>query len=607
VAIPFLSSLARFGRAAYRSVAGGLRAASLGLWDRGGHWFGASTAGPTHRTKAGERVDHDKAMTCSVYWACLTSIAKDIAKVPASAVERLEPRGRRTLYDHPATRLLDEDANPNTSAFTFRETLTGWALGWGNGYAEIQRDGAGSPVALWPIHPSRVVVKVENDVVTYFVRADDVGASSQWTSLPSRDVFHVRGYGDGAEGLSVLKYAAEAIGLALAGQTFAAAFFGNGLSVAMIAALKVPLEAEKLAAYRTSLSSAYAGAEKAGGVLVSNGDADFTRFSVNPDEAQVLESRAFSVGEICRWFGRSPQKIGHTDKAQGWGTLDALQVADTTDCLMPWWIRWEQEARRKLIAPGDRKVRLKHWVQALMRGEPKTRAEVYQMRITSGTMTPNEVRELEDEEPVEEEGADSLFMQGAMVPVSVLAKGPASPPTPPAAPPGGEPTDEPQDETSTVAAPDSPPDSTEAVASDVSVTVAAPTEIPPAGPVASTTSDVWLRPLFDVAAARIVSKECLSVGKRVEKSAPMDPWASEFYAKQRGFVAAEFLPVVTAMARAESGPAHDALATLAAGLWKDASARTAEAFRTPERDLVHGLASLVFDTCRAALAHKEAA
>lgn len=577
------------------------QAAAPTIWGRVG--WAPDYSGGSRRTKSGERVDHDKAATLPTYWACLTGIAADVAKVPAAAVRSLVPRGRETLYDHPASRLLDEDANPNCSAFTFRETLTGWALGWGNGYAEIVRDGRGNPLALWPIHPSRVVVKSEDDVVTYFVRADDVGAREPWRPIPAADMFHLRGYGDGIEGVSVLKNAAESLGLALAGQSFAAAFFGNDLSATTLVTLKVPLADDKFATYKANLISAYSGeAGKAHGILVSNGEADFKRMAVAPDEAQVLESRAFSVAEICRWFRRSPQKVGHSDKAQGWGTLDALQVADTTDCLMPWWIRWEKEAKRKLIAPADRRVNLRHFVQALMRGEPKTRAEVFQMRITSGTITPNEVRELEDEEPIEEEGADSLWMQGAMAPIERLVHGPAPSAPPPFAPGGESPDDPPEDETSTVDGPDSPPIPPEPAAPEA---VAA---VPPAPVAAALVDDTpWLRPLFDVEAARIVSKECLSVGKRASKAADLAPWAAEFYGKQRAWVAEAFAPAVTALSRSTSGPAHDALRTLAAGLWSDPVARTAEAFRVPERDLAAGLASLVFDTCRAALSRKEAA
>jgi HK97 family phage portal protein len=603
VAIPLLSPFVGFVRLTYRTVKGGLRAMSGGsMWDRGGPLWSTTTAGQSRKTKSGERVDHTQAMTLPTYWSCLTGIAADIAKVPVSAVRRMLPRGRETLYDHPATRLLDEDANPNCAAFTFRETLTGWALGWGNGYAEVQRDGRGNPVALWPVHPSRVVVKVSpDDVVTYYVRVDDVVASVKWAEVPAGNMFHLRGYGDGIEGQSVLANASESIGLALAGQSFAASFFGNDLSISTLVSLKVPLADDKFQQYKKDLVKTYAGAANAYGVMVSNGDADLRRMSINPDEAQVLESRTFSVPEVCRWFHRSPQKVGHSDKAQGWGTLDALQVADTTDCLMPWWIRWEQEARRKLLDPADRTVRVKHWIQALMRGEPKTRSEVIKNRVLSGTLTPNEAREFEDEEPSKDLGADMLWMQGANQPISVLVKGPAPTPPPPSAPPEG---DGPDPEDPVEDAPEGPDDVPPADAKDP-----APEAVAAPDPVAAAPVDdgPWLRPLFDVAAARIVSKECLSVGKRVEKSAPMDPWASEFYAKQRGFVAAEFLPVVTALARAESGPAHDALAALAAGLWKDPRVRTAEAFRVPERDLAAALATLVFDTCCAALSRKEAA
>ena len=380
----------RFLAAAARAVAGGLvgrRArAAKPVMDRPAAWN--PVAAVAVRAKSGERVNETSALGISTYWACLTGIAADVAKVPVAAVQRLEPRGRRVLYDDPATVLLDEAFNDEVDAFTGRETLTGWSLGWGNGFAIIERDGRDRPVAMYPTHPSRVVVRRdEADRRVYLVRTDE----GRWVPILDQNMFHLRGYGTADEGLSVFGAAAESLGLALASQTFAAKFYGGGLSADAVVALKEPLGDKEFAEFKTSLRAAYAGPD-ADRIFISNGDATVQRIGINPDDAQALEARQFSVPEVCRWFRRSPQKVGHDGQGKGWGTIDALNIADVNDCLMPWWVRWEKQAKRKLLAGSDRRVCVKHWVQALMRGENAARATYLDTRVKGGSLTPNEYR-----------------------------------------------------------------------------------------------------------------------------------------------------------------------------------------------------------------------
>lgn len=573
-------------------VRGNARAVAMGAVkptiDRPSAWnHGASVF---VRTRSGEPVSALSSMLLSTYFACVTGISADVAKVPTAAVRRLKPRGREVLYDHPATVLLDEAFNDELDAFTGRETVTAWALSWGNGYAIIERDGRGDPIGLYPVHPSRVDVRRDSaDRRVYLVRTDDMKAKRTYFPVINDDMLHIRGPGSTDEGTIIFTAASESIGLALAAQSFAARFFGGDLTAGTAIMLKEPLGDEEFTSFKNELINTYTG-PNAQRIFIGNGDAAVQRLSVNPDEAQALEARQFSVPDVCRWFRRSPQKVGHDGQSKGWGTIDALNVADVNDCLMPWWVRWEKESKRKLIGV-DRAIILKHWVQALMRGENAARADYLQKRVLTGTMTPNEVREIEDEEPSDDPNADKLWMQGAMSPIDRLGAPPPAPP--PATFPGAPVDDEPDD-----------PEEPDAPAAPPAEASAAPTPVETPSP-AAPPKIVALGRAFADAAARVIGKEAAAVARAITKQdAAFGAWAEKFYAGQRAYVADAFAPLVADLSDLSGwdAPASAAaLATFAAALWPDPVGRTAESYRTPEDTLAADLAAAV----RAAVTPKE--
>jgi HK97 family phage portal protein len=112
------------------------------------------------KSSAGVAVSPSTALGLSAYYGCIRNIAEDVGKIPLKVYEKLKPRGKKPREDHPLYALLHDAPNPEMSAMTFREMLTGWLLGWGNGYAEIVKPtGNNSRAGLYPIHPGRVDVK----------------------------------------------------------------------------------------------------------------------------------------------------------------------------------------------------------------------------------------------------------------------------------------------------------------------------------------------------------------------------------------------------------------------------------------------------------------
>lgn len=210
---------------------------------------------------------------------------------------------------HPVDWILHKQANPEMSAFTFRETLLGWALSWGNGYAEIERDTVGRVVWLWPISPDRVNPdRTRNGTLIYDVQ--NRGQSN--TVFLAKDILHVKGLGfDGTMGYSVIAMARKSIGLGMAMETFGSSFFANGTHLGGV--LKHPGRLVKEVADRLaeSWSRKFSGPQSAFKPAVLEDGMTWERVGVPPEDAQFLEGRQFQVEEICRWFRMQPHKIAH--------------------------------------------------------------------------------------------------------------------------------------------------------------------------------------------------------------------------------------------------------------------------------------------------------
>jgi HK97 family phage portal protein len=398
------------------------------------------------KTASGERVSPDGALTLSTYWACLNNISQDLGKIPLELRRRRDGRGSDEATEHPAWRLLRRRPNPLMGPMQFRMVMQHRLLSWGNAYAEIVRDGMGRIVELWPIHPVRIKPVLEEDgrTLRYEFRPD--GKTLLVEDLSPRDILHLRGMGSGIEGYSVLQYASESLGLGLAAQRHAAAFYGEGMAKRLVAVSKVVLSPKGRQAYRERLKGDKeqdpVGQRK---LPFLEGDISLQDVGVPPDQAQFLESRTFSVPDVARWFRMALAKIQHEGAAKGWNSLEVLNRDYATDALEGWGVVWEEECWLKLLSEAEQaadKLYFRHRFQALLKADFAARMEGYVKGIVNGWLSQNDVRELEDMEPIDDPAADVYRQQAQMQgPSSSKPSGeapPSEPPKPPAGPPEPE-------------------------------------------------------------------------------------------------------------------------------------------------------------------------
>lgn len=360
---------------------------------------------PSFNSVAGVKVNEETALTYSAVFGCVRVVAETIAMMPWHAIRRGADGASEPTSSHPANRLLHKSPNPEMSAFQFRETLIAHVMLWGNGYAEIERNVAGQPIALWPITPDRVQPR-RNDNGQIVYRINNYSAKSK--DVPARDVFHLRGLGfDGLVGYSVIRLAARTVALGLAMDEGAAGFFASDATPGGVLTSPVDLNDEQQRRIIESFEARHRGPSKRGRVAILQGGLDWKQLGVPSKDAQFLESRQWQPTEVCRWFRVQPHKIADLSRST-FSNIEEENRSFVTDTLLPWASRLECEANLKLFGAASAafsKINL----NSLLRGNVAARTSFYTAMLDRGVLSINEVREKEDMEPIGPDG-DKRFV-----------------------------------------------------------------------------------------------------------------------------------------------------------------------------------------------------
>jgi HK97 family phage portal protein len=331
-------------------------------------------------------------------------ISETLASLPWRIHERKANGGRELVDDHPADYVLNYEANPETPAFECKQALMSHVLTWGNGYAEIERDATGDIAALWQIEPYRVTPKRDADSTLYYEVHNDL---KQTTRLLPRDVLHFRGLGfDGLQGYSPIAYGRQEIGLGLAEERFGAEFFGHGAFAGGVLELPDPLSDDQIVQYREEIEATFGVGNWHRPMIVDSGG-KWVQASIAPEAAQFLESRRWQISEIARRFRVPLFKLQEFEHAAVRANVEHSALEFVTDTIRPWAVRIEQEIDAKLL-PQPRRTRNRQFMRinlnALLRGDLKSRYEAYALAIQWGFKSPNDVLALEEENGIGEQG-----------------------------------------------------------------------------------------------------------------------------------------------------------------------------------------------------------
>lgn len=378
-------------------------------------------------SKAGITVGWQQALEVATVLSCVRVLANGVSQVPFRLYQ--QANGRRSLANqHTLYPLLYRRPNAWQTSFELRETIMFHLVLTGNAYVwkgMVGRDRALR--TLEPVEPHRVAVKrdAESGALTYTITADD-GAQR---SFPASDIWHLRGPSWSSWlGLDATKLARNSIGLSIATENAHAAMHRNGPRVAGLLSMKDKITPEKFSFLSAWLDKHSADGERAGKPMILDNEAKYTPFGMTGVDAQHLETRKHQIEEICREYGVMPIMVGHADKTATYASAEQMFLAHVVHTLSPWYERIEQSADVNLLTPEERDqgYYTKFTPNALMRGAAKDRADFYAKALGSGGgkgwLSQNDVRDLEDLDPSDDEGANALAQPIGAAPAPVKSE-----------------------------------------------------------------------------------------------------------------------------------------------------------------------------------------
>lgn len=384
----------------------------LGSYSSEWYGFGNPAAGPT--------VTEFTAMQMVTVNACVRIIAETIASLPVNVYQHLENGGKKQTTNHPLYKVIHDEANEEMTSYTFWETVVAHALTWGNGYAEIERDGRGRVVGLYPLNPAGTYPWRKEDGSIYYQTTQFY--TGTLLTLPAEKVLHIHGLGfDGRIGYSPIQMAREALSAAKATEEYGAKFFGNGGKPGGVLEMDGVLkDKDAVNRLREQWNDIHGGSNNAHKVAILENGLKYKAISLPPEDAQFLETRKYQKAEIAQLYRVPLHMLADLERAT-FSNIEHQSIEFVVHTIRPWLVRIEQEIRRKCLTPMEKSTFFAEFmVDGLLRGDVKSRSEALQIWRQNGIINANEWREIENMNPQEGDQGNKYLVNSAMIAVDQI-------------------------------------------------------------------------------------------------------------------------------------------------------------------------------------------
>lgn len=382
-------------------------------------FFGLNSLG---LSAAGVTVTVDSALGCPPVWGAVNFLSSTLAGFPLNAYRRKGDQRERVRGEIP--RLLHEAPNDELTAYDWRKHMWTQVFTGGRAFTFIERNQAGTPRYLWPLDPAGMRVRRVDGRKRYEYRD-----GSKQNVYEAREIIDVPFMlkANGVDHRGPIASNRDVIGMAIAATQYASRFFqGGGVPPFAVTGNFVSGAAVKRASDDLTEAVKKAAKEQRQALVLPNG-LDIKQIGSDPEKAQLVEAQRFLIEQIARIYSLPPlflqdlSKLSYSNAEQ-----QDLHLAKHT--LTGWVEQFEQELNLKLFGRTSGVVFVEHNMDAMLRGDFKTRMEGFAKAIQSGVATPNELRRLDNRPDMP--GGDQLFMQGAMMPLEMLGQGATvTPPT----------------------------------------------------------------------------------------------------------------------------------------------------------------------------------
>ena len=329
-------------------------------------------------------VDEDSAMQVAAFHRGLIYISTQIAKLPWDVKDIDNKIIRGGISD-----LLNLCPNGEMNAFRWRLCMVQNSIIHGNAYAEIERDGAGRPIALWPLESRRMELARNDRGGLVYAYSDPTGGTIYFSP---RDIFHLPNFHtkDGLVGQGVVSFGRETLGIQIAADSMAAGLFHNSGIPSGLLTHPGKLSDEAYLRLKESWAGQHAG-KKSGSTSILEEGMKYEAVNMQPDVLQFLESRQFGVLEIARFLGIPPTKLFDVTAAT-YSNVEQANLEVATDTLDTWATNLEMEADVKILNNryGGRFTDID--LYQIFRGDMKSRADYYKAMMSVAALSPNQIR-----------------------------------------------------------------------------------------------------------------------------------------------------------------------------------------------------------------------
>jgi HK97 family phage portal protein len=364
----------------------------------------------------------DYSLRLSAAWACVKLISGTISTLPINVFERMPDGTRRFAPEHPVYGLLNRAPNADMTAQTYLQSYLLALLNHGRATGEKRYIGS-RLVAINYLDPRRLN-NTSNPDGSFTWRYMDRDGTTR--VIPENRLWSTIGLSvDGVTPMTPIRMGAGVFASGLQSDFAANSTFERGLMPTTYFKFPKVLKKDQREDARKAIRK-ISGALHAGEPAILEAEMDVGNIGINPKDAQLLESRAWSVEEICRWYGVPPFMVGHSAKSTSWGTgLEQQNLGFVTYCLRTWLKAIEQSANRSLFADQDRYY-VEFALEGLLRADSAARAALYASAAQNGWMTRNEIRRLEN--LPENDVGDELTAQSNLLPLDKLGESAAATP-----------------------------------------------------------------------------------------------------------------------------------------------------------------------------------
>lgn len=359
---------------------------------------------------AGVTVNIDTALGVPSIFAAVNFLSGTLAGLPLNVYRK--SGNKRTKVTNGVANILHGAVNDGMSSFEWRKYIFDQVFTGGRAVTYIERAANGQVSNLYPLDPTHVRVEFANGRKIY--RAyNKTYEASEVIDIP----FMLKANGLDLRG--PIAQNKDVIGMAIAATKYGAkAFQSGGIPPAV---LQGPFQSGA-AAVRASDDVANTMAKLARDgrpVMALPLGHELKSVGLSPENMQLLELQRFCVEQIARIYSLPPVFLQDLSR----GTFSNTEQQDlhfVKHTVKRWVEQTEAEMNLKLFGRNARQY-VEFNVDGLLRGDFKTRMDAHSASIQNGIRTPNEVREIENMEPMP--AGDDLMIQGATVPIRTQSEG----------------------------------------------------------------------------------------------------------------------------------------------------------------------------------------